>query len=61
VKFDNIPERLSFNDTNKHLRDRPGARVAKRRRAQAKIGVNHRITTSETMKWFKTRFDGIIR
>ncbi|CAI7616626.1 unnamed protein product [Penicillium bialowiezense] len=41
--------------------DRPGARIARRRRAQAKIGVNHRISTQETMKWFKTRFDGIIR
>jgi len=52
---------LGFKDVNKKPRDRPGARVAKRRRAQAKIGVNHRITTNETMKWFKTRFDGIIR
>ena len=42
-------------------RDRPGARVAKRRRCQSKIGVNHRITTSETMKWYKTKYDGIIR
>ncbi|KAJ5791547.1 uncharacterized protein N7518_008558, partial [Penicillium psychrosexuale] len=41
--------------------DRPGARVAKRRRCQSKIGVNHRITTSETMKWYKTKYDGIIR
>ncbi|CAI7579846.1 hypothetical protein PCG10_005684 [Penicillium crustosum] len=41
--------------------DRPGARVAKRRRCQSKIGVNHRITTAETMKWYKTKYDGIIR
>ena len=44
-----------------YFRDRPGARVAKRRRCQSKIGVNHRITTSETMKWYKTKYDGIIR
>ncbi|KAJ5838262.1 uncharacterized protein N7525_003450, partial [Penicillium rubens] len=41
--------------------DRPGARVAKRRRCKSKIGVNHRITTAETMKWYKTKYDGIIR
>jgi len=40
---------------------RPGARVAKRRRCQAKIGVNHRINEQETIKWFKNRFDGIVR
>ncbi|KAJ5747932.1 60S ribosomal protein L11 [Penicillium nucicola] len=40
---------------------RPGARVAKRRRCQAKIGVNHRINENETIKWFKNRFDGIVR
>ncbi|KAG8525485.1 60S ribosomal protein L11 [Bacidia gigantensis] len=40
---------------------RPGQRVAKRRRAQAKIGANHRINQKETMKWFKTKYEGIIR
>jgi len=42
-------------------RTRPGERVAKRRRAKAPIGVNHKITTNETIKWFKNRFDGIVR
>ncbi|OQE16782.1 hypothetical protein PENSTE_c023G08516 [Penicillium steckii] len=40
---------------------RPGERVAKRRRAKAPIGVNHKINTNETIKWFKNRFDGIVR
>ncbi|KAJ5934811.1 60S ribosomal protein L11 [Penicillium verhagenii] len=40
---------------------RPGERVAKRRRCKSSIGVNHKINATETMKWFKNRFDGIIR
>jgi len=40
---------------------RPGARVAKRRRATSKIGSSHRITQVETVKWYKNRFEGIVR
>jgi hypothetical protein len=43
------------------IRTRPGERVAKRRRAKASIGSSHKIHQTETMKWFKNRFDGIIR
>lgn len=43
------------------IRTRPGERVAKRRRAKAHIGTNHKITQNETVKWFKNRFDGIVR
>lgn len=42
-------------------RTRPGERVAKRRRCKAAIGASHRINQNETMRWFKQRFDGIIR
>merc|ERR1711866_42080 len=35
---------------------RPGEHVAKRRRCKSQIGVNHRITQGETIKWFKNRF-----
>ena len=42
-------------------RTRPGARVARRRRAKARIGASHRINQTETVKWFKTRFEGIVR
>jgi large subunit ribosomal protein L11e len=42
-------------------RTRPGARVTKRRRAQAKIGASHRINQAETVKWYKNRFEGIVR
>ncbi|PNS17731.1 60S ribosomal protein L11 [Sphaceloma murrayae] len=40
---------------------RPGERVAKRRRAQTKIGASHKINQQETVKWFKNRFEGIVR
>jgi large subunit ribosomal protein L11e len=40
---------------------RPGERVAKRRRCKSKIGSNHKIHRDETVKWFKNRFEGIVR
>jgi len=40
---------------------RPGARVARRRRAKAKVGRNHQVHKDDTVKWFKTRFEGIVR
>lgn len=43
------------------LRTRPGERVAKRRRSKSKIGSNHKINQVETVKWYKNRFEGIVR
>ncbi|KAI4148558.1 MAG: hypothetical protein L6R39_002746 [Caloplaca ligustica] len=40
---------------------RPGQRVAKRRRCKSKVGASHRINQAETIKWFKNRFEGIVR
>ncbi|APA06449.1 60S ribosomal protein L11 [Sclerotinia sclerotiorum 1980 UF-70] len=40
---------------------RPGERVAKRRRCKTSIGANHKIKRDETVKWFKNRFEGIVR
>ncbi|KAK0516230.1 hypothetical protein JMJ35_000833 [Cladonia borealis] len=40
---------------------RPGERVAKRRRCKSKVGAGHRINQVETIKWFKNRFEGIVR
>jgi len=40
---------------------RPGARVARRRRCKGSIGSGHKIHRDETIKWFKGRFDGIVR
>ncbi|KAH8199913.1 hypothetical protein TruAng_005909 [Truncatella angustata] len=40
---------------------RPGERVSRRRRCKGKIGAAHKIHRDETVKWFKSRFDGIVR
>ena len=40
---------------------RPGDRVTRRRRMKSRVGFQHRIKREETVKWFKGRFDGIVR
>lgn len=39
---------------------RPGSRVSRRKHAQGKVGVQHRVTKEDAQNWFKTKFDGII-
>merc|ERR1711900_863 len=39
---------------------RPGYSVAKRRRRQAKVGFNHRLTKADAQKWFQQKYDGIL-
>ena len=43
------------------FRTRPGERVAKRRRSKSRIGAPHKVTQAETVKWYKSRFEGIVR
>jgi large subunit ribosomal protein L11e len=40
---------------------RPGERVARRRRCQTRVGAGHKINQAETVKWYKNRFEGIVR
>jgi large subunit ribosomal protein L11e len=40
---------------------RPGERVSRRRRCKSRVGAGHKIKRDETVKWFKARFDGIVR
>ena len=40
--------------------NRPGNRVAKRRRAHAPVGNSHRVTKEEATNWFKTNYEGIV-
>merc|ERR1712232_1377194 len=40
--------------------ERPGKRVARRKRCQTKVGTCHQITKEEAMAWFQKKFDGII-
>ncbi|CAN6599022.1 large ribosomal subunit protein uL5B [Trichomonascus vanleenenianus] len=39
---------------------RPGDRVARRKRAQAKVGKNHKISKEDTIKWFKQKYDALV-
>jgi hypothetical protein len=39
---------------------RPGMRVARRKRATAKVGAQHKVRPEHTVSWFKQRFDGIV-
>merc|ERR1712157_597441 len=39
---------------------RPGFSITQRRRRKAKIGLQHKLTETDTMKWFQAKYDGII-
>jgi len=39
---------------------RPGMNVRHRRRKTGRVGFAHRLTKEDPMKWFQTKFDGII-
>ena len=39
---------------------RPGFRVARRKRAQAKIGVQHRVSKDEAIRWFQQKYEGLV-
>ena len=39
---------------------RPGGRIAKRRRTPSPIGLHHRVTKEEAVKWFEDTFEGIV-
>ena len=40
--------------------ERPGYRVARRRKQQKKIGKQHKLTKADAMKWFQSTFEGVI-
>ncbi|KAD6795682.1 hypothetical protein E3N88_06578 [Mikania micrantha] len=35
--------------------ERPGYRVGRRRRCKARVGIQHRVTKEDAMKWFQLR------
>merc|ERR1712112_657148 len=39
---------------------RPGMNVRHRRRKTGRVGFQHRLTKEDAMKWFQTKYDGII-
>jgi large subunit ribosomal protein L11e len=40
--------------------ERPGYRVARRRKKQTKIGASHKLKKADAMKFFQSQFDGVI-
>ena len=53
--------RLGGSNGSCVYRSRPGQRVARRKRCKSKIGASHRITQSDSIKWFKTKYDATVR
>jgi len=39
---------------------RPGARVAKRKVRQGRIGKAHKVTKEDSIKWFQDKFEGVV-
>nr|CAB3475835.1 unnamed protein product [Digitaria exilis] len=40
--------------------ERAGYRVARRRRCKARVGIQHRVTKEDAMKWFQVKYEGVI-
>ncbi|PHT43551.1 60S ribosomal protein L11 [Capsicum baccatum] len=40
--------------------ERPGYRVARRRRCKSRVGIQHRVTKEDAMKWFQVKYEGVI-
>ncbi|CAI5975721.1 unnamed protein product [Closterium sp. NIES-65] len=38
--------------------ERPGYRVSRRRRAKCRVGIQHRVTKEDAMKWFQVKYEG---
>jgi len=39
---------------------RPGMRVARRKRAPAKVGAHQKVSKEEALKWFEETYDGVL-
>ena len=39
---------------------RPGARVAKRKVRQGRVGKSHKVTKEDAIKWFQDKFEGVV-
>ncbi|GMH40447.1 hypothetical protein BSKO_08351 [Bryopsis sp. KO-2023] len=40
--------------------ERPGYRVSRRRRCTSKVGARHKVGKEDAVKWFQTKFEGIV-
>ncbi|KAG5552049.1 hypothetical protein RHGRI_010212 [Rhododendron griersonianum] len=39
---------------------RPGYHIGRRRRCKARVGIQHRVTKDDAMKWFQVKYEGVI-
>merc|ERR1712241_915762 len=39
---------------------RPGSRVGKKKRCRGRVGISHKLRKEDGMKWFQTKYDGIL-
>jgi len=40
--------------------DRPGVRIAQRKRCRAAVGGHHKVSKAEAVKWFEDTYEGIV-
>ncbi|QHO52808.1 hypothetical protein HN51_021717 [Arachis hypogaea] len=40
--------------------ERAGYRVGRRRRRKSRVGIQHRVTKEDAMKWFQVKYEGVI-
>ncbi|KAI3724734.1 hypothetical protein L2E82_36522 [Cichorium intybus] len=40
--------------------EHPGYRVGRRRRCKARVGIEHKVTKDDAMKWFQVKYEGVI-
>ena len=39
---------------------RPGFRVARKKKSQGRIGSSHRMSKEDSMKWYIKKYDGVV-
>jgi large subunit ribosomal protein L11e len=40
--------------------ERPGGRVARRKRARGRVGLHHKVSKDEAVKWYQTKYEGVV-
>ena len=40
--------------------ERAGYRIGRRKRAKSRVGIQHRVTKEDAMKWFQVKYEGVI-
>ena len=40
--------------------EHPGYRVGRRKRAQSRVGIQHKVNKEDAMKWFQVKYEGVI-